>query len=238
MSDHERADIQGRTIAVRRIAEMEQQHLPPVDASNAQEFARLMQRDPHRRGEPPRNEEEKRTLPWDRFKQSAFRFASRILSPEVFSRGARRFDDRSVWKDLPDGARQKSLADADDAAPITGRGLLMRLGASLFRDRAASDLSHDLAECVRHADFFGQNWQLEVRLSCQQLPATRLRIVCDDGGLRLHFSCGDARAFSILQNNRMLLLTRIGAVSTRPVAVDIEEVAVVSGVSGAAGGKA
>lgn len=239
MSDPDRADVLARTHAVQRMAQLEQHQMPPVPTSDAQEFARLMQRQQQRKGELPREENEQRSLGWDRLKQSAFRFAARILDPDTYGRG-RRLDESRNWKDLPDGARPHQQ-DVPEAGPLTGRGLLMRLGASLFRDRAASDLSHDLSECVRHAEFLGPNWRMEVMLSTQHLPATRMQLQCGDDGLNLRFSCSDPRALAMLRNNRMLLMTRLGAVSARPVTIDIDEVTdagtAISVAGNAAGGQ-
>lgn len=239
MNDNNRPDIYNRTLSVHQLAKVEQQHLPAIDQSSADEFARLMQRQSRARREEPEKEQGQRSLSWDRFKQSAFRFADKVLTSEKFTRNGRRLDNGQTWKDLPDGSGRRPHVDVDDeTGALSGRGLLMRLGASLFRDRPASDLSHDLAECVRLADGFGQAWQLEIRLANAHLPATRLHLRCDGACLHLRFICSDPRSASVLRNNRMLLLTRMGGVTARVVLMDVEETPALAADPEAAGGQA
>lgn len=239
MNDNNRPDLYNRTLAIHQLAKVDEQYLPPVAPSSADEFARLMQRQSRTRHEASEKEPQQRKLGWDRFKQCAFRFADKILSPEKLGRGSRRIDQGPGWKDLPDTAGRRPQVDIEDeTAPLTGRGLLMRLGASLFRDRPASDLSHDLAECVRLADGFGEAWQLEIQLANEHLPGTRLHLSCDGASLHLRFVCADPRAASILRNNRMMLLTRMGGVTARVVLMDVEETPGSDAVQGMTGGTA
>lgn len=234
MNNHDRPDIYNRTLAVHQLAQIEQQQLPPVSSSSSQEFARLMQRHarPHRDAQD--KETPQRGLNWDRFKQSAFRFAGKILA----ERQNRKLNDGLQWKDLPDGSACRDIDGDSDGARQNARGLLMRLGAGLFRDRAASDLSQDLADAVRVADGFGRTWALSILLANEQLPETMLHIRCDDQTLHLRFACTDPRAAVILKNNRMLLLTRMGGVTSRIVLVDIDESAIPALGGATTGGEA
>lgn len=239
MNNHDRPDLYNRTLAVHQLMQPEQldlQHLPPVSSSSAQEFARLMQRHGKPQQEAQEKEMPQRGLSWDRFKQGAFRFAGRILSAE---KSHRKLDDGLVWKDLPDGGGSSASLDQDnDGRRMSARGLLMRLGTGMFRDRTASDLSHDLANAVRMADSFGRTWALSILLANEQLPETMLHIRCDDQTLHLNFACTDPRAAAILKNNRMLLLTRMGSVTSRIVLVEIDESAIPVQGGAAAGGQA
>jgi hypothetical protein len=187
--------------------------LPAVDESSALEFARLMERrrDPHGDGQ---GDAGARGRNWTRFRLSAFRFAGRLLASD--QRSAPHSDSRRE-------RRAGGGAEPQEAAPrCRGRAMLLRLAASLFGDPIAGELSHELAECVRHADVFASSWQLEIMLSEPELARTLLRLNCRADALQLRFICPDTRTRDLLENNRMLLLARLGAVSARAVVLNID----------------
>lgn len=226
MNDEQRASALTRPSPAELFAKVEM--LPPVHPASEQEFTRLMQRSRQSGGERHRAEQDAKTPAWGRFKQSIFAFTGRMLGNGTI--------ERDQHRQGGEGTLRNRIA-AGISSRARGR-LLLRLGTGLFSDAVAGELAHELSECLRHAELLGTAWQFEVLLSTPELSATRLSIICDDTSLRLRFACRDAEAKSLLENNRMMLLTRLGTISSRVVSLEIDECPVEGDDAGEAGRQA
>jgi hypothetical protein len=160
----------------------------------------------------------------DWLKERAFRYAERVL----FAAGAA--DELKVRDD--EGRRSASGAEGevgDDPQPPQAepnpmwRRMLLRWCRRILEVRAVTQLTDQLSQCVGNAHAFDFPWQLEFVVSNRMLARTEVTLRCDPPALHLRLDCPDEHSRRLLENNVLLLHSRLGSLSRYRLTVEIEQ---------------
>lgn len=202
----------------------EMPRVPPVNPALEHQFAKLLEDEhsPQHEREPQSEHGDASPGP-DTLKQRGFRFVEKMIMSHAFIRPGNDTQQKQCdGMQADDIEKQEARATAPGSVSINAS--MLRFGTALLDDGAASDLSNELAECIRGTASFGLPWQAEVTLSNKALPETRLLIAADHAVLHLRFFSADSGACSMLREHRDFLTTRLSQVSERPVVIDIDAI--------------
>lgn len=203
----------------------------PVEPVLAQQFSSILAG----AGRPPayflqKEGAQEESVGWDKLKQRGFLMAAQMLDADAVSRQ----DDGNQNMPGKQGALSPDETEGGDTAGVR-RLPILRLGELLLAENGTADFVNELAEFIKEDRNFGNAWHLEILMSGEQLPQTRLFIDSDETRLHLRFSCTDLNAYQLLEKNLPLLQDSLSSVSMRPVQVEIgQDPGVEAGAKGAA----
>jgi hypothetical protein len=160
----------------------------------------------------------------DWLKERAFRYAERVL----FAAGAA--DELKVRDEQERRSASGAESELDDDVQHTQAGpgpvwrrMFLRWCRRILEVRAMTELTDQLSQCVANSHAFNFAWQLEFVVSNRMLARTEVTLRCDPPTLLLRLECFDERSQRLLEDNVLLLHSRLGSLSRYRLKVEIHQ---------------